>query len=323
LKPLPTAPERSAAAGDTGGAFAGLDDAARAEMKAIGPDWARDIAANSQRVKDAYAPALARAPRDGITVVRNLAYGVHARQVLDVFHPPCRQSAGVVVFVHGGAFVRGAKCVNDDMYDNVLYWFARQGMVGVNVEYRLAPEAPYPQGGLDVAAAMEWVHKHIAAYGGDNTRVMLVGHSAGGTHAASYVFDPAASGRHCRAAALVLISARLRADQHPDNPNRLGVRAYFGDDEASHACRSPVSFAGRSTLPAMVVTAQYDNPLLDLYGLEFAWRLACARGQAPRFLQMALHNHMSIVAHFNSGEERLGREILAFFADAPGTAGGG
>jgi hypothetical protein len=40
--------------------------------------------------------------------------------------------------------------------------------------------------------------------------------------------------------------------------------------------------------------------------------VGAARGQLPRFLQLAGHNHISLVAHFNTGEERLGREILAF-----------
>ena len=296
--------------------FPGAPESVRAEMLSIGPRWAEDITTNSQRVKDAYAPLLAQAPKTDISVMRDLAYGSHERQVLDIFWPPRPHAAPVMVFVHGGAFVRGAKRVSDELYDNVLYWFARQGFVCVNVEYRLAPEATYPQGALDVAAAMEWVHAEIGGYGGDNTRILLVGHSAGGTHAAAYVFDPAVKQPACRAAALVLISARLRADQLPENPNRLGVQTYFGDDVAAYDAKSPVTYAHGSALPTMVVVAEYENPLLDLYGLEFAWRLAQTRSHAPRFLQMPNHNHMSIMAHFNSGEDILGRQIVTFFEAA-------
>lgn len=285
-----------------------------AALSHIGPCWAADIAGHSQQVKELYLPLLAQAPKEGVTVLRDLAYGPHARQVLDLFCPKEVPGAGVVVFVHGGAFVRGAKRVNDDLYDNVLYWFARQGLMGVNIEYRLAPEASYPQGALDVAAAMDWVHDHVGRYGGDASRVLLIGHSAGGTHAASYVFD---STLECdrRATALVLISARLRADQSNLNPNAAGVRAYFGDDVSRYVEREPMSYATRSATPTMVVIAQFENPLLDLYGLEFAHRLACARGQAPRFIQVPLHNHMSIVAHFNTDEETLGREIMRFWSE--------
>lgn len=286
-----------------------------AVLRELGPRYATDIADHSRQVKELYAPLLRARPRDGITVTRGLAYGPHERQVLDVFRPAGAQGADVVVFVHGGAFVRGARSVPEGVYDNVLTWFARQGFVGVNMEYRLAPEAPYPEGARDVAAALDWVHASIAGFGGDPTRALLVGHSAGGTHAATYVADPVLADRPCRAAAVVLVSGRLRADTDPVNPNAAAVSSYFGADTALHDERSPVTHAHRCTLPVLVAIAQYDNPLLDVYGLEFAHRVAQARGQAPRFVQCLGHNHMSIMAHFDSGEETLGREILAFWRD--------
>jgi hypothetical protein len=92
------------------------------------------------------------------------------------------------------------------------------------------------------------------------------------------------------------------------------VRAYCGDDDAALPARSPVTHAERCALPTMVVVAEHENPLLDVYGLEFAYRLAATRGRAPRFLQCRGHNHMSVMAHFGSGDEELGREILAFWA---------
>ncbi len=285
----------------------------RALMAELGPRWSQDLPGHSQQVKDAYAPLLAAAPRDGVTVTRNLAYGSDPRQVVDIFRPQRADRAPVVAFVHGGAFVRGDKCVSPELYDNVLTWFARQGCVGVNVEYRLAPDAPYPGGGLDVAQAMAWLHANVAGHGGDPERMLLIGHSAGGTHVATHVFDPVLRERGCHVQAVVLVSARLRADQLPENPNAAGVRAYFGDDVSRYGQRSPVSFAGCSELPTFIVTAEFENPLLDLYGLEFAHRLALARRRAPRCLQLRGHNHMSVMAHFNSGEDRLGMEILDFF----------
>jgi acetyl esterase len=288
----------------------------RAKMAEIGPIWGTNIRAHSDIVKAAYAPLLAAAPRGSAIVTRNVAYGPHPRQVLDTFVPEDVARAPVVMFVHGGAFIRGDKRTTTDIYDNVLYWFARQGYIGINIEYRLAPEAPYPAGADDVALAMDWLQQHVAEIDGDPARIFLVGHSAGGTHVASYAYDPQPGyfGRY--AAGLVLISARLRADQSPENPNSPGVAAYFGDDVSRYEARSPVTHAAGSDLPVFIVNAEFENPLLDLYGLELAHRIAIAQRRAPRYLQMAGHNHMSIMAHFNSGEEMLGREILAFFDDA-------
>lgn len=283
-------------------------------MESIGPVWGREIQKHRDLVLEAYGPVLATAPKAGVVVTREHAYGTHPRQVLDVFRPASARRAPVVIFMHGGAFVRGDKRVSDEVYDNLLYWFARNGHVGVNIEFRLAPEGGWPAGADDLAGSIAWVKANIAAHGGDPESIFVIGHSAGGTHVASHAYDPAAAylGRDVKG--VVLISARLRADVLPENPNSAGVRAYFGADESVYEARSPINHAASSRLPVMIAIAEYENPLLDLYGLEFAHRIAVARRHAPRFIRMAGHNHISIVAHFNSGEESLGLEILDFMA---------
>jgi len=297
-------------------AAAGRPAAIDRMLRETGPAWQANIRAAGDRVKESYLPLLLAAPTGGCEVLRDLRYGAHPRQVLDIYRPPAARNAPVVVFVHGGAFVRGSKDINAAMYGNVLTWFARQGCVGVNVEYRLAPEAAHPEGARDVAAACEWVARHAAEHGGDAGAICLVGHSAGGTHAASYACDPVLGfmGRHVRC--LVLVSARLRADVLPNNPNAAGVRAYFGDDASAYEALSPMAHAHRLALPAFIVNAEYENPLLDVYAAEFAWRMAAARGTAPRHLSVADHNHVSVMAHFNSGEQMLGEQILDFFEAA-------
>ena len=70
--------------------------------------------------------------------------------------------------------------------------------------------------------------------------------------------------------------------------------------------------AAASALPVMIAIAEFENPLLDLYGLEIAHRIAIARRRAPRFMRLAGHNHTSLVAHFNTVEDNLGREIVEF-----------
>jgi len=283
-------------------------------MAQIGPVWGNDIQKHRDLVLAAYDPLLAAAPKDGIEKIHDLAYGRDPRQVLDIFRPAGKRNMPVVLFVHGGAFVRGDKRVSDQVYDNVLYWFARQGMLGINLEYRLAPAAAYPAVTDDIALAVAWVKSHAAGFGGDPQSIFLVGHSAGGTHVAAYAWDPASGylGRDIKG--MVLISARLRADVLPENPNAAGVRAYWGEDESLYEARSPVNFAGASSLPVMLANAEFENPLLDIYGLEAAWRIAQARRKAPRYLRLTGHNHISIVAHMNTDEEILGREMLDFFA---------
>ena len=292
-----------------------LPAADRARLEAIGPVWWADIQKHRELVFATYAPLLREAPRDCVAVEREIAYGPDPRHRLDVIQPAGAKNADVIVFVHGGAFVRGAKNVTGEIYDNVLIWFARQGCLGVNIEYRLAPQAPFPGGAEDVAAAVRWVRENAARYGGNPERIFVAGHSAGGTHVATYAFDPNVAAKPGPEVAwIVLVSARLRADAHADNPNANGVRAYWGEDPARYEERSPVTWADRSSLPVMIAIGEYENPYLDVYCAEFFHRLSVARKRAPRFLRFARHNHFSLVAHFNSGEETLGPEILEFMA---------
>jgi len=289
----------------------------RRRMAQIGAAWASDIGKHRNDVLEIYTPRLARAPKAGVKVARNLAYGAHPRQVLDVFQPEGVRAAPVLVFVHGGAFVRGDKSVNGEVYDNLLYYFARHGILGVNIEYRLAPEAAFPCGAEDVHEAVQWAKRNAAQFGGDPGRIFPFGHSAGGTHVATYAFDPNVSAKPgTEVKGIVIASGRLRADVLPDNPNANAVRAYFGDDPSKYEVRSPVIYADRFALPVFIAIAEFDNPYLDVYCAELFHRLSVARKRAPAFVRMSRHNHISMVAHFNSGEDILGRQILEFIASA-------
>lgn len=298
--------------------FETLPPEAAATLRRVGPIWATDINQHRKLVVDTYTPLVAQTRSGGdITVERDLPYGPHPRQKLDVFSPGPRghhgPGADVVIFMHGGAFIRGQKSFNGEIYDNVSYWFAGKGLVAINMEYRLAADAPYPGGAIDVDGAVQWACENVGRYGGNPQRLFLVGHSAGGTHVATYLLDPVCDGRlQNKVSAAVLISGRLFADVRPENPNANGVREYFGNDEALYEQRSPMTHAARASIPLMVVTAQFEKPLLDQYGLEFASRVSRLTGNTPRFMQMRGHNHTSITAHFNSGEDQLGREMLAF-----------
>jgi acetyl esterase/lipase len=295
-----------------------LPEAARRKLGEIGPVWGTDIRRHRDIVLGIYGPLLAAAPKAGVEVTRGIAYGAHPRHVLDVYRHERATSAPVVLFVHGGAFVRGDKDVTDEVYANVCYYFARHGYLAVNVEYRLAPESKYPGGAADLRGAVAWVKRHAHEHGGDPERLFLVGHSAGATHVATYAWDPnAALGPDPAVNGLVLISGRLRADARPDNPNAPAVRAYFGDDASRYEALSPVTHAAASPLPVFLAIAEYENPLLDVYGAEAFHRIAAARGRAPRFLRLARHNHISMIAHVNTEEDVLGSEMRAFFS-APG-----
>jgi acetyl esterase len=287
-------------------------------LREIGPRWAADINTHRAQVVAAYTPLLAARPLAGLKIRRDQAYGAHERQRLDVYQGLEAQSAGaalpIMMFVHGGAFLRGQMNSNEQVYGNVPRFFARHGFVGINVEYRLAPEAPFPAGAQDLALAVDWVRANAADIGGDARRIVLIGHSAGGAHVASYACDPRVRPDQSKVAGIVLISARLRADVRLDNPNAGGVRAYFGTDESRYEADSPVSYAQHLNVPALVAAAQYENPWLDVYAAEFCHRAGQALGRTPRISWVPRHNHTSIVAHLDSDEHdtRFGQDLLDF-----------
>lgn len=81
----------------------------------------------------------------------------------------------VVVYVHGGAWTTGDKA-------NVLAkpaYFTGLGYIFVSVNYRLSPDVIHPAHAEDLAKAIAWIYGNIADYGGDRSRIALLGHSAG------------------------------------------------------------------------------------------------------------------------------------------------
>jgi acetyl esterase/lipase len=82
-----------------------------------------------------------------------------------------------VVSIHGGGYVLGSYDMDDATFDR---WCPTLGVIGVSVEYRLAPETPYPGPLDDCYATLAWTHEHAEELGIDPTRVGIRGVSAGG-----------------------------------------------------------------------------------------------------------------------------------------------
>ena len=117
-----------------------------------------------------------------IQITKNISYGEHERNVLDVWRTTTTPSnAPVMLYFHGGSWVFGDK---KDQGRPMLHEMVKRGWVVVTANYRLAPGSPMPAQIEDATRVLSWVKKNIASYGGDSQRVVVSGGSAGGHLAA-------------------------------------------------------------------------------------------------------------------------------------------
>ncbi len=287
-------------------------------MAEIGPRWRSDISGHIRAMLEGFSVVLKDAPKEGVEVRRGIRYGDDPRQKYDLFlpaGPECNRPA--VLFVHGGAFTEGHRNRTDEIYANVLYFLARHGIVGVNVGYRLAPHACFPEATRDIAAVVHAMRDTAAPIGVDPQRLFLMGHSAGAAHVASYAYDGSLQPKTGSGlAGLIVVSGRVRVENRPDNPNAGRVEAYYQTADPAELDRlSPVSHVGPDSIPTFIAWGEFENPLIDVHCAELVYRLAQAKGRSPPALWLRDHNHTSTIAHINTAENLLGSALLDFIAN--------
>jgi acetyl esterase/lipase len=121
---------------------------------------------------------LSRPERHNVEILRDIPYrtGTSPALHLDVYRPTSASGPlPVILYIHGGGF----RILSKDSHWVMGLAFARRGFVVFNISYRLAPRHPFPAGLADAAAAYGWVLDHAARYGGDASRLVLAGESAG------------------------------------------------------------------------------------------------------------------------------------------------
>ena len=187
-----------------------------------------------------------------------------------IFIPDGVGVAPVVVFFHGGGWVAGTLETHDP-YCRALAKEA--GVVVVAVDFRLAPEHKFPAGLEDCLAATEWTMAHAGELGGDGTRVMVGGDSAGGTLATVVALLLRDRGVRGLAGQILLYPAAGYYDpptaSYLENAQGYGLTRkgmiwfwnhYLNDKSESKDFRvAPLLAGSLAGLPsAFVVTAEYD-----------------------------------------------------------------
>ncbi len=191
-----------------------------------------------------------------------------------VYRPATEGPHPTVVFFHGGGFVIG----DLDTHDDHTRLICRDvDAVVLSVDYRLAPETPFPGGYEDCLAAALWAVEHVGELGGDASRIAVAGDSAGGNLSAAVALG--ARERGVQLAAQLLLYPSVDFTESDDYPSRVdnaegyfltaADMAWFRDhymqdpgrksDPYGSVLRAP-DLSGLP--PAVVATAEYD-PLRD------------------------------------------------------------
>ena len=204
-----------------------------------------------------------------------------------IYRPHAETGLPVVLFMHGGGFILG----DLDSHDEVARVITMKAdCITIAVDYRLAPENPFPAAPEDCFAALGWAAEHAAALGGDPSRIAVCGDSAGGNLAAVMTLRARDEGgpRICGQVLIYPLTDAVDAEEFQPGPDgklhffkaRDGAyfnRLYFGDaDEARrHPYASPTFAEDVADLPpALVLTAEFDP--LCRQGEAYAARLKAA-----------------------------------------------
>ena len=238
-----------------------------------------------QQLRDLYAAMAAPETVEVHQVEDTTIPGPNGEIPVRIYRPAGDAAKPAIVFYHGGGWVIGSL----DTHDGGCRAFANAAdAVVVSVDYRLAPEHPFPAPVDDAFAALEWVHAHAEDVGIDAARIAVAGDSAGGNLAAVVAqIARDAGGPPVCFQLLIYPVTDHEFDSVSMNDNAEG---YFLSRDAmrwfySHYLRdpaeganplvSPIRASDLSGLPpALVITAEFD-PLRD-QGIAYAVAMSAA-----------------------------------------------
>lgn len=263
--------------------------------------WSPELPLEQARQQFRQRTALAPPPSEPLAAVQDLALAEHGQRLAARLYRP--QGTGMfplLVFFHGGGFVLGDLDTHDGLCRRLC---ARTPALVLAVDYRRAPEHPFPAAVEDAWRAVRWAHREAERLGADPARLAVVGDSSGGTLAAATalrcrdqngpslaaqaLFYPALD--HYTASTpsqlemaegygLSLASLRWYWDQYLPEP-RARLDPYAVPARAASLARLP---------PTLIVTAEYD--VLRDEAERYAARAAAA-GVAVAARRYADMNH--------------------------------
>lgn len=208
---------------------------------------------------------------------RDVAYGPHRRQRMDIYSP---QGGGdtpkpVVFFIYGGSWANGAK----ETYSFVGDALSARGFITVIADYRLVPEIRFPVFIEDGALALRYVRDNIARFGGAPRDLHLMGHSAGAYNAMMLTLDR----RYLAAVGMRAGDIRSTiglSGPYDFLPFDIDVTKEAFGNARDPAQTQPISFVRRDAPPIFLATGSDDTTVLPRNSERLALALRKAGAQS-------------------------------------------
>ena len=247
----------------------------------------------------------------------------NVRQHLDVYQPthalPASKPRPVVVFFYGGAWQEGSR--SDYLF--VAEALTQRGYVVVVPDYRVYPEVKYPEFLYDGAAAVAWAANYADRYGGDRSRIFLMGHSAGAHIAAMLALDSTFldAKKVPRTAVRGLIGLAGPYDFLPlTEPNVIALFA----SEPNLALTQPIHYvsttAAKTTPPVLLLHGADDKRVYPKNSINLARELRAIGVKVELDLLPGL-NHTDVIAKFTRllrGDGKVVDRVDQFIRDNAG-----
>jgi len=191
----------------------------------------------------------------GARVERDLSYGTDHQQRLDVYIPAQAKDAPIILMVHGGGWMMGDKGASNFVSNKVARWLPK-GYILASSNYRMSKQPNPLEQADDVARALAFVQAKAPSWGGDPTRVLLLGHSAGAHLVSLLAADPrivTANGGAAWLGTIVLDSAAFDLVEIMQGKHHRIYDRAFGKDRTFWSETSPYHRLTAAPAPMLVV----------------------------------------------------------------------
>ncbi|MGZ3240174.1 MAG: alpha/beta hydrolase, partial [Burkholderiaceae bacterium] len=230
-----------------------------------------------------------------VRLIKNFPFGPDSNQRMDIYLPSHVTAAPVLLMVHGGGWRRGDKAMRSVIENKVARWVPR-GFIFISINYRMLPSTDPLRQAEDVTRALSVAQSNAAAWGGDASKFILMGHSAGAHLVSLVAAEPSKAmklGARPWLGTISLDSAALDVVQIMESKHYRLYDQAFGKDMSYWKSVSPIHRLVAGAMPIMAVCSgtRPDKPCLQAH--NFANKAASLGIRVSVLEQMLTHKEIN------------------------------